>query len=92
MQLQVYPTVATIEPIFKNYKNIMKSKNKVRFFLLPIIVIIIAFGNYTRLTGTENIRAIHIVTLITLGMGIGILLQNIFAYFKRKGGDPDTTV
>ena len=67
-------------------------KRKFRAFIIPLFVIMLAVGNYTRLTGTENIRAIHIVTLLTIGMGLGILLGNIFTYFRRKGGDPDTTV
>ncbi len=60
-----------------------------RLFVLPLFVIALSLGNYARLTGTEHIRAIHIVTLITLGMGIGILLRNVFTYFRMRGGDTD---
>ncbi len=70
----------------------MKKNTTLRAFVLPLIVIILGIGNYSRLTGTENIRAIHIATLITIGMGIGVLLRNVFTYFKRKGGDAETIV
>ncbi len=60
-----------------------------RLFALPLFVIILSVGNYSRLTGTENIRGIHILSLLTIGAGIGILLRNIFTYFKMRGGDSD---
>ena len=56
-------------------------------FIIPILVIVLMTSNYSRLTGTENIRAIHIVTLITIGMAIGVLLRNIITHFasdKKK--------
>jgi len=62
----------------------MRNKDSYRAFFIPIFVIIISFFNYTTLSDTENIRAIHIVTLITLGMGLGILLINVITYFRNK--------
>ena len=58
-------------------------------FIIPIFVIALGIGNYSRLTGTENIRAIHIVTLVTIGMAIGVLLRNVITHFasdKKKAG------
>ncbi len=52
--------------------------------MLPIIVIMLGLVSYSRLQGTENIRAIHIVSLIAIGMGIGLLLGNAGAYFRKK--------
>ncbi|MBS1518345.1 MAG: hypothetical protein JSS91_09695 [Bacteroidetes bacterium] len=59
---------------------------KIRFkkFILPGFIVVLLIVNYSRLTGTENIRPIHIVSLIALGMGIGILLKNIVSYFQEK--------
>ncbi len=70
----------------------MERKKRVRYFGFPLLVIVLSILNFSRLTGTENIRAIHIVTLITIGMGLGVLLRNVFSYFRRKGGDTDTIV
>ena len=62
----------------------MRFTDSYRAFFIPIFVIIIALFNYSRLSGTENIKSIHLVTLITLGMGIGILLMNVITYFRNK--------
>jgi hypothetical protein len=56
-------------------------------FIIPIFVIILGITNYSRLAGTENIRAIHIVTLITIGMAIGVLLRNVLTYFAKPKND-----
>ena len=80
-------------PIFNyNLNNMMMRKKRYSDFVMPLFVIILGIGNYFRLTGTENIRAIHIVTLLTIGMALGILLRNIFLHFRRKGGDTETIV
>ena len=50
---------------------------------IGLIVIIASVGNWFRLTGTENIRAIHIVTLLACGMGIGIFLIGLISLFRK---------
>jgi hypothetical protein len=61
----------------------LKTKKRIYVsFIIPVFIILLSLINYSRLTGTENIRAIHIVTLLTMGMGIGILLRNLIAYFR----------
>ncbi len=62
----------------------MDRRKRFAAFILPLFVILLTLGNYSRLTGTENIRAIHIITLLTMGMVIGILLRNIFEYIIRR--------
>ena len=53
-------------------------------FILPVIVILLSLSNYLRLTNTDNIRAIIVVTLLAMGMGLGILLRNLIAYSRGK--------
>lgn len=53
-------------------------------FGLPVLIIILIVIVYSKLSGTENVKYIHIVTLLALGMAIGILVRNIVAYFFRK--------
>jgi hypothetical protein len=53
-------------------------------FIIPVFIILLSLINYSRLTETENIRAIHIVTLLVMGMGIGVLLRNLIAYFRGQ--------
>ncbi|MDB5228687.1 MAG: hypothetical protein JWN78_2880 [Bacteroidota bacterium] len=62
----------------------MEKQQRFRSFIVPILVIILSLGNYSRLKGTENIRPIHIVSLLTIGMGIGLLLGSIIAYFRNN--------
>ncbi|MBN8571273.1 MAG: hypothetical protein J0M18_16750 [Ignavibacteria bacterium] len=63
----------------------LKTKKRIyTSFIIPVFVILLSLINYSRLTGTENIRAIHVVTLLVMGMGIGILLRNLIAYFRGQ--------
>ncbi len=62
----------------------MDKRSKLRTFILPGIVILFVIMIYSRLGGTENVKSIHIVSLIGLGMAIGILVRNIFTYFFGK--------
>lgn len=60
----------------------MERKRKFRMFILPSFGILFAIGNYCRLSGIDNVRAIHVVSLLVLGVFIGILLRNIYLHFK----------
>jgi hypothetical protein len=62
----------------------MDKHQRIKAFILPALAIFLILGNYSHLAGTENIRTIHIVTLIALGMAIGILLRNVIAYLRGK--------
>ena len=61
-------------------KNPQSAGNGYFFF-----VVALSFFNFARLTGTECIRAIHVVTLLVCGMGIGIFLTNLFAILRNRG-------
>ena len=50
-----------------------KSRLK-RACIISFIGITMAFVNYTRLTGTENISLLHIVSLLACGMCMGIFV------------------
>jgi hypothetical protein len=62
----------------------MKTKQPMRTIVISGMIILLTLGNYLRLTGTEMIRPIHIVTLLTGGAAIGVLICSIFYYFKNK--------
>ena len=63
----------------------MKNNNR-RKLLLPTVVLIFMITGYSRLTGTEHIRSIHIVTLLVMGAAMGILLKNIITVIKEYRG------
>jgi hypothetical protein len=62
----------------------MDRKKIRRSILISILVILLMIANYSRLSGTDCIRAIHIVTLVVGGMGLGVLLVNVIQYFKLR--------
>jgi hypothetical protein len=60
-------------------------KQNARTLAISVFVMAITFFNFTRLTGCDCIRAIHIVNLLVCGMGIGIFITNLFALLKKPG-------
>lgn len=59
-------------------------KNYRRGLLISIMVIAISVLNFTNLDNSECIRPIHIVTLLICGMGIGVLLVNLFGLLAKR--------
>jgi hypothetical protein len=55
-----------------------------RSLVVAALVILLMTVNFTRLKGSECIRPIHIVTLLTMGAAIGVLLMNIVLLIKRN--------
>ncbi|HSV10555.1 MAG TPA: hypothetical protein VLI68_07295 [Hanamia sp.] len=55
-----------------------------RGMAISIFVIIISVFNFERLTDSDCIRAIHVVTLLVCGMAIGIFLMNFFGWLRTK--------
>ena len=63
----------------------MKPKSQLRRgMVISAIVVMFTALSFMRLTGLENIRAIHIVTLLVCGMGIGVFLVNFVMFLKAK--------
>ena len=55
-----------------------------RSLVITALAILLLTVNFTRLKGTECINPIHIVTLVTLGAAIGVLLMNIILLIKNR--------
>lgn len=60
----------------------MKSQKKSIILMTGVIIIMAA--NFMRLKDIDCIRPIHIVTMITLGAALGIILVNIISLIKNK--------
>ncbi len=60
----------------------MENQKLYKQLLVPALAALLFIYNYWHLTGTENIRGIHIVTLVGLGITLGVLLRNIVIYFR----------
>ncbi len=59
-------------------------KRFLRILIVGILIALLSAYNYSHLSGTENIHAIHIVTLLVCGMGIGMFLISISGLFFWK--------
>jgi uncharacterized membrane protein len=62
----------------------MRTKHPMRGIVISGMIIILTLGNYLRLTDTEMIRPIHVVTLLTCGAAIGVLISSIFYYLTNN--------
>jgi hypothetical protein len=63
----------------------MGNKNRhLRAMALSFFVLAISFYNFQKLSGSECIRAIHVVTLLVCGMAIGVFVSNLFAMLRNK--------
>ncbi|MEO8517422.1 MAG: hypothetical protein ABI426_11780 [Flavobacterium sp.] len=51
---------------------------------LIAILLVLSIGNFTRIKGTENIRAIEFLSIFVIGAFSGILLTLLIAKFKNK--------
>ena len=52
-------------------------KELLRGLLMPLLVSVIAFGSFLRMPGAENVRAVQMLSLIGVGMGLGVALAYI---------------
>jgi hypothetical protein len=60
------------------------TKGNIRAMAISFFVIVISFFNFERLSSSDCIRAIHVVTLLVCGMGIGVFLQNLFGFLRNN--------
>ena len=48
-----------------------------RGLIVPLLVAVLAFGAFLRMPGSENVRAVQILSLIGVGMGLGVARAHI---------------
>jgi len=54
----------------------MKDKLR-RGLIMPLLVSVFALGAFLRAPGSENVRAVQMLSLIGVGMGLGVALAHI---------------
>lgn len=59
-------------------------KSYYRRILLPVFIIAISAMNFIHTEGAENVRSVQIVTLLTCGAGIGLLLASIMKIIQLR--------
>lgn len=55
-----------------------------RSVAIASLVILLMGVNFSRLAGSDCVRPIHMVTLLTMGAAIGVLLVNIILLIKNR--------
>ena len=52
-------------------------KQLLRGLFVPLLVSAIGLGSFLRMPGAENVRAVQMIALIAVGMGLGVALAHI---------------
>ncbi|MFZ0773610.1 MAG: hypothetical protein WCA49_11385 [Candidatus Sulfotelmatobacter sp.] len=60
---------------------------KKRFVFLPLFLAALGFSVFLRSNGSDHVRTVQILTLIAIGMCLGIALANLLALFNAKSKD-----
>jgi len=66
---------------------IMRRRSPLRGIAISIFVIILMFWNFSRIPGSDCVRAIHVVTLLACGAAIGALLMNVIMLIRNRSNN-----
>lgn len=59
-------------------------RNRIRPIIISLVIIILSFYNFYKTGGTENVKAVQIVSLLVCGMAIGIFVKSLVEFFREK--------
>ncbi len=59
-------------------------RSPLRGMAIAFFVIALSFWNFSQLKGSDCIRTIHIITLLTAGAGIGVFLTSFFMWIRSR--------
>lgn len=65
----------------------MRRRTPQRAIAFSLFIAAISFFNFSRLQGSDCIRAIHMVTLLTAGAAIGIAISKLVTLLRNKPGN-----
>jgi len=51
---------------------------------LTAVILLLSIVNYTRIPGHENVRTILVVSLLAIGVLIGVLIVQVFTRIKMR--------
>jgi len=54
-----------------------------RTLVLTAVMLMLSIGNYFRIQGNENIRAIQFLSIFVVGMLSGLLIRDLFIKFRK---------
>ncbi len=67
----------------------MRQRTPQRAMAFALFIAAISFFNFSRISGGECIRVVHIITLLTAGAGIGVFLSNFFLWIRTRSDKKD---
>jgi hypothetical protein len=56
--------------------------------ILLAVMLMLSIGNFARIAGNDNIRAIQFLSIFVIGFLAGILLQDIIQEMRAKRNNP----
>ncbi len=62
----------------------MRQRTPQRIMGLSIFFVALSFWNFSRVQGSDCVRAIHIVTLLAAGIGIGVFITALKAWYLER--------
>jgi hypothetical protein len=62
----------------------MEQKLIKRILVVVLVFVFISVGNAFRLKGIEDIKGVHMLSLLTCGFGLGALAVTLVMLFARK--------
>jgi hypothetical protein len=60
---------------------------KKRFVRFPLFAAAVSFSVFLRSNGSDHVRTVQILTLVAIGMCLGISLANLLALLNAKSKD-----
>jgi len=52
--------------------------------IIIAVLLLLSIGNYSRLSGNDNIRLIQFISILIIGALIGLLINEFVTLFKAK--------
>ena len=62
----------------------MRQRTPQKAMLLACLIFALSFWNFSRIQGCDCIRIIHIITLLTAGIGIGVFISAVKAWLIQR--------
>ena len=62
----------------------MRQRTPQKTMLLASLIFALSFWNFSRIQGCDCIRIIHIITLLTAGIGIGVFISAVKAWLIQR--------
>ncbi|MFL5765569.1 MAG: hypothetical protein ACJ77K_16610 [Bacteroidia bacterium] len=61
----------------------MDKKSMKGMLVASVVTMSTGFANFSRIEGTDNIRAVAVVTILACGAGMGIFLMTLIMLIKK---------